>query len=80
MKATHIIPITFTFLTLMSCGGKNMDGTADYSNNGPHYFNPDYHPHSDTNIVVRPRSYSQTTDMGQNNADTSATENTNPTK
>jgi hypothetical protein len=75
MKTLHIIPITFTFMTLMSCGGKDMDGSADFSNNGPNYFNPDYHPHADTNIVGTAKPFSQTQDMGENNADTTATEN-----
>jgi hypothetical protein len=69
MKKVLIIPITFLFITLISCGGKNMNGTADYSNRGPDYFNPDYYPHSDTNIVRQPKPFSQTTDMGEHTLD-----------
>jgi hypothetical protein len=57
MKKLIIILISFTMTFLFACGGKNMNGTADYSKSGPDYFNPDYHPDSDTNIVGTPKSY-----------------------
>lgn len=68
-KAFSTLLTAFTCMALFSCGGKDMNGTADYSHNGPNYFNPDYHPHSDTNIVGTRKSFMQTNDMGEHTLD-----------
>ena len=49
MKKAHFtLIIIIQFIVLVSCGGKDMNGTADYSNRGPDYFDPDYHTRTDT--------------------------------
>jgi hypothetical protein len=69
-KVIVILILTIALLPFISCGGKEMNLPPDGTRSGPNYFNPDYNPHSDTNVVNRPsKSFLETQDLSEPSMD-----------